>query len=57
MSETSCPRCGYQTLNFVNDILLCTGDGCGYEHAVTKTMPIIIVPAPAPPEDLPEPPD
>ena len=52
MPEATCPRCGYQTLHLAGDILLCQTQACGYEHAVTRTMPIIVV-QPA----TPEPPD
>lgn len=40
----SCPRCGYTTLTLVaGNTMLCDRPGCGYEHLVTTTMPIIVV--------------
>lgn len=48
MPEAQCPSCGYATLNLIAGTLVCGRHECGYEHLVTTTLPIIIVPTAEP---------
>jgi hypothetical protein len=36
-----CPVCGYETLHLVADTMICMSTGCGYEHLLTRPIPII----------------
>lgn len=36
-----CPACGQETLRLVSDTMMCSSSACGYEHLLTRPIPII----------------